>query len=55
MGEENSLLILQMTHALVDGMDKLESAHNRNNYVEVEKAKKALLEMQERLSRILKE
>ena len=53
MGDENSLLILQMTHALVDGMDKLESAHNRNNYVDVEKAKKAMLEMQERLAEIL--
>ena len=49
------MLILQLTNSLVDGMDKLEEAWKANSYIELEKAKKALLEIQDRLGGLLKE
>lgn len=49
------MLILQLTHALVDGMQKLEEAYNKNKYIELEKAKKDLMEIQERLAKLLRE
>lgn len=47
-------LLLQAVHAIGDSFDKLKKAYNQNRYIELEKAKKDILELQEKIGRMLR-
>ena len=52
---QNLHLLVQLTHALKDSFQKLKKAYENKKYIELEASKKSIIDIQEKISKILLE